>query len=140
MYVPLVFIGLMSPPADQHLIEPGGEGVTAVANIDESRSTEYYGTMFSLRADSQAQRVLLPLHQIYTKPPPLQSPRRSQAPLHPLLVGSTSSLESTLSSTLRPPQQRTIRLANQSHPNWTTLRINPSPTVTLQTTSPPFTH
>src|SRR5271169_838265 len=114
-------------PADQHLIEPGGEGVTAVANIDESRSTEYYGTMFSLQADSQAQRVLLPLHQIYTKPPPLQSPRRSQAPLHPLLVGSTSSLESTLSSTLRPPQQRTIRLANQSHPNWTTLRINPSP-------------
>jgi hypothetical protein len=30
-------------PADQHMTEPGGDGVTAVANADESRTTEYYG-------------------------------------------------------------------------------------------------
>ena len=46
------------PQAEQHLIEPGGEGVTAVANIDESRSTEYYGMPFPVQADSQAPRVL----------------------------------------------------------------------------------
>lgn len=29
--------------ADQHMIEPGRDGVTAVANVDESRAVEYYG-------------------------------------------------------------------------------------------------
>ena len=32
-------------PADQHMIEPGGDGVTAVGNVEESRTTEYYGNI-----------------------------------------------------------------------------------------------
>ena len=32
-------------PADQHMIEPGSDGVTALANVDESRTTEYYGNI-----------------------------------------------------------------------------------------------
>jgi len=40
-----VFFSIIAnlPLADQHMIEPGGDGATAVANVDESRSTEYYG-------------------------------------------------------------------------------------------------
>lgn len=30
-------------PADQHMIAPDAEGMSAVANVDESRTTEYYG-------------------------------------------------------------------------------------------------
>jgi len=32
-------------PADQHMIEPGGDGVTAVGNVEESQTTEYYGNI-----------------------------------------------------------------------------------------------
>jgi hypothetical protein len=38
--------------ADQHMIEPGGDGVPAVVNVEESRSTEHYGTAKSFISDT----------------------------------------------------------------------------------------
>jgi hypothetical protein len=61
------------------MIEPGGEGVTAVANADESRTTEYYGTSGGPKSLTfQVRRALSRSHQIFTRPPHHQSRRSDQ--------------------------------------------------------------
>src|SRR5208282_5472795 len=38
--------------ADQHMLEPSGDGVSAVASVEESRSSEFYGTAESFINDT----------------------------------------------------------------------------------------
>lgn len=111
MYVFLAFRSTDLPQAEQPLIEPGGEGVTAVANLDESRSTEYYGMILSLPSSQSGATstvaIASDLYQAATSPVASQKPGTS--PPSTRRIEELSTIDALLNPTTASTEDYTPR-------------------------------